>query len=62
MNDSEIIKISNIDPGELLLEAVKNAEHITPEMQRAIAEFMAYWATPQRITKVFKSKLFGKDI
>lgn len=43
---TQIKQISKIDPGELLLETAKNAEHITPEMQRAIARFMELWSTP----------------
>lgn len=53
----KIEKISNIDPGELLLEVAKNAEHLTPEMQKAIARFMEIWSAPRIMIKPTRVKL-----
>lgn len=57
MSNPEIIAISTIDPGDLLLQSVKNAEHITPELQRAVAEFINIWSKPAKVTNIF-----GMDI
>lgn len=43
---TDIQTVSIVDPGELMLEIAKNAEHITPEMQNAMAKFVSFWATP----------------
>lgn len=42
----EVVSGTSIDFGELLLETVKNAEHLTPNMQNIIAKYMDYQSTP----------------
>lgn len=46
MKPVELEKVSNVDPGELLLETAKNAPHIVPELQRSAARFMDIWSSP----------------
>lgn len=57
----DIEKISEVDPGELLLTVAKNAEHITPEMQKAIAQFMQYWSAPRMTINPVNLNL-GKEL
>lgn len=49
--------ITKIDPGELLLEVAKNAQHITPELQRVIARFMDLQTAPRIVIKPTKVNL-----
>lgn len=57
MKPVELEKISNVDPGELLLEAAKNAQHIAPELQRSAARFMDIWSSPVMTIKPTKIDL-----
>lgn len=50
--DAEIKPISKIDPGELLLDTVRNADKIEPKLQEAIANFINIWATPIRMVSI----------
>lgn len=43
---TEITSITKVDLGELLLETAKNAQHITPEVQRLIARFLDVQTAP----------------
>lgn len=57
MKPVELEKISNVDPGELLLETAKNAQHIAPELQRSAARFMDIWSSPVMTIKPTKIDL-----
>lgn len=47
---------------QLLLETVRNSQHLHPEMQKVIARYMDYQSAPRISHNVIKSKLFGEDI
>lgn len=56
---TEIKPISKVDPGELLLETARNAQHITPEVQRVIARFMDLQTAPVMVVKPTEIDLPG---
>lgn len=49
LRNPEIIAISTIDPGELLLSAANNSAHMNIELQKAIARFINIWSTPTQV-------------
>lgn len=53
----KIIRVTRVDPGKLLLAVANNAEHIHPELQKEIANFMRIWSQPQITIKPVKVDL-----
>lgn len=56
---AELKPITQIDIGELLIETVKNSEHIDVKLQRTISNFVDITARPILTVEDIGEKLFG---